>query len=231
MSLQQLPLGLELRNPTRLHDFVAGDNQALMQSLRKQLSEDGETQIYIHAPSGTGRTHLLLGQCNAAREAGWSPVYLAAGEIESLSPQLLEGMEQYPLLAIDDIDQLAGRKDWEQALFALFNRARERGCRLLFSATNAPAKAGFELADLSSRLAWGITFRLRPLADSQRQRLLIALSERRGLEMPIDVARYLLQRYSRDIPRLVALVERLDRDSLAEKRRLTIPFVRSRLAS
>ncbi len=57
------------------------------------------------------------------------------------------------------------------------------------------------------------------------------LAQRRGLELPTEVARYLLARCPRDPRALVALVERLDRDSLAEQRRLSIPFVRRRLAA
>lgn len=229
MNLEQLPLGLEVRSPSRLDDYIAGDNEPLLQLMRQQLRPDGETQLYIHGPRGCGRTHLLLGQCNAARALGWSPAYLPAADLVSLSPGLLEGMEQAPLIAVDDVDRLAGNKDWEQALFGLFNRARERGGRLLFSADRAPAAAGFSLPDLSSRLAWGINYRIKPLRDAQRELLLIRIARRRGLDMPTEVARYLLQRHSRDVPELARLIERLDRDSLAEQRRLTIPFVRTRL--
>jgi len=229
MNLEQLPLGLEVRSPSRLEDYIPGDNEPLLELMRQQLQADGETQLYIHGPKGCGRTHLLLGQCNAARALGWSPAYLPAEALASLSPALLEGMEQAPLIAVDDVDQLAGRKDWEQALFGLFNRARERGGRLLFSAGKAPAAAGFSLPDLSSRLAWGVSYRIKPLQDPQRELLLIRIAQRRGLEMPPEVARYLLQRHSRDVSALTRLIERLDRDSLAEQRRLTIPFVRTRL--
>lgn len=227
---RQLPLGLELRGPTALDDFVAGHNSEVLDLLHRQLTEGGEHQLYIHGEPGSGRSHLLLGQCNAAHALGWSPAYLSAEEILEHPPQLLEGMEQYPLIAIDDVDRLAGNRPWELALFGLFNRAREQDCRLLFSAATAAPLAGFGLPDLSSRLAWGISYRLRPLDDAQRQQLLIGSATRRGLEMPEEVARYLVQRHSRDIPRLIKLVERLDRDSLAEQRRLTIPFVRARLA-
>ena len=50
-----------------------------------------------------------------------------------------------------------------------------------------------------------------------------------GLKLPEDVARYLLDRTSRHSGDLVETIARLDRASLAEKRRLTIPFVRDSL--
>jgi len=226
---QQLPLGLQFHSPTRLEDYIAGDNLQVLCLLEQQLMPGGESQLYISGAPGSGRSHLLLGQCNAARDLGWTPVYLPCAEIIHLSPEVFDGLEQFPLIVIDDVDRLSAKETWETALFGLFNRAHDRGCRLLFSAATPAAQAGFQLPDLCSRLAWGVTYRLRPLNDQQRQSLLIQLAARRGLDMPKEVARYLLERHSRDIGELTRLIGRLDRDSLAEQRRLTIPFVRSRV--
>lgn len=226
---RQLPLGLELRSPTRLDDYIAAENRQVLDLLQQQLTPEGEAQLYISGSPGSGRSHLLLGQCNAARELGWTLAYLPCQEIIGLSPEVLEGLEQYRLIVVDDVDRLAGNAAWEAALFGLFNRARDRDSRLLFSAEEAAPRAGFTLPDLRSRLAWGITYRIKPLDDEHRQLLLTQFAARRGLDMSSEVARYLLDRYSRDTGQLLQLIERLDHDSLAEQRRLTIPFVRSRL--
>ncbi len=227
---RQLPLGLELRSPTRLEDYIAGDDGQVLALLAAQRDGSGEAQLYLSGPPHSGRSHLLMGQCTAAREAGLMPVYLPAAEHAQLAPEMLEGLERFDLIAIDDVDTLAGLADWEQALFALYNRARDRGCRLLFSASAAAACAGFTLPDLRTRLGWGLNYRLKPLDDAQREQLLRQLAARRGLDLPPEVARYLLSRYSRDTGELNALIERLDRESLAEQRRLSIPFVRERLS-
>jgi len=226
---RQLPLGLQLKAPTSLDDFVYGDDSPLIELLQQQRQPQGEMLIYLHGEPGSGRTHLLLGQCTAAQQQGLQIAYLPCGELTELAPQMLEGLEHLDLVAIDDVDLLAGQAEWETALFNLFNRARDAGCRLLISATGAAASLPFMLPDLRSRLGWGITYRLRPLSDVQRRNLLQNLARRRGLEMPDDVARYLVERHSRDTRSLCLLIERLDRDSLAEQRRLSIPFVRTRL--
>jgi DnaA family protein len=226
---RQLPLGLQLKAPTSLDDFVYGDDSPLLELLHQQRQAHGEPLIYLHGDPGSGRTHLLLGQCTAAQAQGMQIAYLPCREIADLAPQMLEGLEQLDLVAVDDVDLLAGQSDWETALFNLFNRARDAGCRLLLSANNAASQVPFKLPDLRSRLTWGVTYRLRPLNDTQRQQLLQNLAQRRGLQMPDDVARYLVERHSRDTLSLQKLIERLDRDSLAEQRRLSIPFVRTRL--
>jgi DnaA family protein len=99
----------------------------------------------------------------------------------------------------------------------------------LFSADCGPAALPLGLPDLRTRLAWGLTLAIAPLDDAGRQELLQALAARRGLELPIEVARYLLERAPRHPKDLVSLIDALDRASLAEQRRLTVPFVREHL--
>ena len=225
----QLPLGLQLRTPARLDDFVYGDDSPLLELLRQQLQDNGEPLIYLHGEHGSGRSHLLMGQCGRAEQQGMTVAYLPCGDADQLSPQMLEGLERLDLVAIDDVELLAGRPDWEAALFNLFNRARDAGCRLLISASTPATRLPLALPDLRSRLAWGVSYRLKPLNDAQRCQLLENLAQRRGLQMPAEVARYLVQRHSRDTHALARLIDRLDHDSLAEQRRLSIPFVRTRL--
>jgi DnaA family protein len=153
--------------------------------------------------------------------------YLPLREKHLLTPAMLEGMEQFDLLAIDDVDAIAGDIDWETGLFNLFNRCRDNNRRLLFSATCGPSALPIGLPDLRSRLSWGLTIALHALDDDGRRQLLKSLAERRAMRLPDDVARYLLERASRHPRDLVELVARLDQASLAEKRHLTIPFVRS----
>jgi DnaA family protein len=46
------------------------------------------------------------------------------------------------------------------------------------------------------------------------------------LELPPDVARYVLARYPRDTRSLFEWLDRMDRQALAAQRRLTIPFLK-----
>ena len=52
----------------------------------------------------------------------------------------------------------------------------------------------------------------------------------RGLELPPETGRYLLNHYRRDMASLCALLDELDLASLAAQRRLTIPFVKGILS-
>ena len=68
---------------------------------------------------------------------------------------------------------------------------------------------------------------LKPLDDSGREALLRDRSAARGLELPAEVSRWLLNHLPRDTGSLLAALEQLDRASLSAKRRLTLPFVQA----
>ncbi|MFN2330008.1 MAG: DnaA ATPase domain-containing protein, partial [Chromatocurvus sp.] len=140
---------------------------------------------------------------------------------------VLEGLEQYPLVAIDDVQAIAGQTAWEEALFHLYNRLRDAGGRLLSAASLAPEQLALHLPDLRSRLAWGALYALRPADDVTRGQILMVRAQASGLELPEETAQFLLRRYPRDLPALIDLLGRLDQAALVSQRRLTVPFVRS----
>lgn len=225
----QLPLALGLQHSPSLDDYIVGHNQAVIDALRRALLGIGENILYLFGPAGCGRSHLLMGQCAAAEHQGLLCAYLPLSERATLAPEMLEGLEGFELIAIDDIQSIAGDGAWEEALFALFNRCHDLDTRMLFSADCGPAALPLHLPDLRSRMAWGLTLSLQPLDEPGRLELLQSLAARRALKLPAEVARYLLERTSRHPRDLVETIARLDQASLSEKRRLTIPFVRDSL--
>ena len=116
-------------------------------------------------------------------------------------------------------------------MFSLYNALAERGRALLVASTASPREAGFELADLESRLKQLPVFRLSALDDTDRADALRLRARHRGLELPRETASYLLKRSRRDMKTLYALLDALDTAALSQQRRLTVPFVRTVLES
>jgi DnaA family protein len=230
MKHPQLPLGLTLRESARFASYFPGQNEEAVNSLRASAAGLGDALVYLAGARGLGKTHLLQAACQEAADAARTTVYLPLQELSRLSPAVFEGLEGMDLVCLDDVDAIAARSDWEHGLFDLFNRLRECGGTLLVTAAMRPDHSGIQLADLVSRLSWGVIYVLRP---PDEETLFAAVTHRaraRGLDLPEDTARFLLRRFPRDLASLCNLLDRLDQASLVARRRLTIPFVKAALA-
>lgn len=227
--LQQLPLPVNLNDDARFENFYAGDNQQAVHSLQQQLHEPNGSFIYLWGHSGSGLSHLLQASCHQATELDIQSIYLPLDELVSYGPQVLEGIEALPLVALDGLNSVLPDAAWEEAIFHLFNNVRNAQGHLLISANNTPNQLAINLKDLVSRLNWGLTFQVHGLSDDTSVQALILRAQNRGLQLSEDTARYMLQRSPRNAHAVFDLLDKLDHASLVEKRKITIPFIKSLL--
>lgn len=224
---EQLPLELQLRDHTTFDNWCAGDNAALVAQIKSQL-RGGERYLYIHGAPGSGRSHLLQAACHDAGGLQLPAVYLPLAELRDYAPEtLFEGLESLSLVCLDDLHCAVGDARWERALFSLFNALAEHDVRLLVSADVAVRELPVELRDLRSRLSWGVVYRIAALSDGQRRQAIRERATGRGLELSDELLNFIFDRCQRDMDSLLDTLDRLDRASLREKRRLTIPFVKT----
>ncbi len=224
---EQIPLGLQLRASALFSSFVATTQEELLQQLQRMAAGHPPAQLYCWGAAGSGKTHLLQASCRHADSLGHKAAYLPLKDCRDLPAGMLQGWDVYQLVCVDDIDAVAGRRDWEEALFHLYNQLMERGGHWLVSASEAPAQLAIDLPDLVSRLGAGAVYQLRALDDEQSLAAMRLRARQRGLDLPEETGRYLLRRLPRDLPALMRLLEHLDTASLAAQRRLTVPFVKS----
>ncbi|MFT4198045.1 MAG: DnaA regulatory inactivator Hda [Pseudoxanthomonas sp.] len=229
MSVPQLPLALRYPPEQRLDSYVHAPPGALA-LLRALATQAGADWLYLSGAPGSGKTHLALAACAAAEEAGRSASYLPLAAARSRLAAALEGLERRALVALDGLEAVAGERADEVALFDFHNRARSAGTGVLYTAALAPAALGLVLPDLGSRLAQCTRLGLQPLDDAGRAELLRDRAQRRGLVLEDAAVEWMLTRTGRETGQLLALVERLDRASLAAQRRVTVPFLRQVLA-
>ncbi|MFC1602168.1 DnaA regulatory inactivator Hda [Pseudomonadota bacterium] len=229
--MQQLPLGITLKPGISFDSFIPGRNTQAIASLQSCISGYENPFIFLWGGNGTGKSHLLQATCHQADLLNLQVAYIPLLQAASFSAEIFEGLEQFDLVCLDDIAQITGQPDWEQALFNLFNRLRDRGARLLVTADRSPIALEVTLPDLASRLSWGLNYRLYPLTEDETIEALIKSATKRGLKLPQEAAHYLLKHCPRDMGSLLEILDQLDQASLAAQRKLTIPFIRSQLES
>jgi DnaA-homolog protein len=213
----QLCLPLRLPDRGAFERFVADANAEVIAALRHWATTPTACHLLLHGESGSGKSHLLHAACQAALAAGFTVRFVQL-DLPGLEPSVLDDTEHCDAIAIDALHAVAGRRDWELALFNLYNAQQQRRGRLLFAA-RAPAPAlGLALPDLSSRLTACATYAVVPLDDAGRAALLQREAAARGLLLDAPTLRYILTFSPRDVASLLALLDDLDRATLALRR-------------
>ena len=221
----QLPLALRAPPDQRLSRYVDAP-VGLPEALHALAVGGAAAGLYLHGAHATGKTHLLLATCAEAEAAAARAVYLTLQGLRGHVRAAVEGLERAELVAVDDVDAVAGSRDDEVALFDLHNRLHDAGRGVLYAADAAPDALPLVLPDLRSRLAQCARWTLPVLDDAGRAELLRQRAAARGLDLDDAALEWMLRRCSRDLGSLTAIFERLDRASLAAQRRLTVPFLR-----
>jgi DnaA family protein len=221
----QLPLAIHLRDDATFSNFLAlAGVEPVLRTLHCQANSDGEPVVYLYGPAGSGKSHLLQACCH---ESAAAAVYLPLALLrEYPAIEVLQGVGDLDRVCIDDIHAVLGDDRWEAALFTLYNNARARGCRLVLAGNAAPRALAVNLADLRSRLSWGIVYQLEQGDDADKAAILQFRAQRRGLTLSEGVATYIVSRAPRAMDQLLRLLDELDDASLSRQRALTIPFVK-----
>ncbi len=222
----QLPLGIRLRPASTFDSFVAGANT---EALNYLATLQGAGSAYLWGAAGSGKTHLLQAVCRRAADEGARACYLPLADGGGVAPEMLEGLEVLPVVCVDDLQAVVGDERWERGLFTLFNDLKQAGGRLILCADRSPRALAPRLADLGSRLGWGPVFQLHALDDEDIGRALRQRASALGLDMPEEVAVYMIRRCARDTKTLFALLADIDQAALSARRRLTVPFIRETL--
>jgi DnaA-homolog protein len=229
--MQQIPLPIAVPGAPGFVDFIPGDNaQALhhVAALAAGLADPAVgaqrrfSVTYLWGAPGAGKSHLL-GAAAAELQAAGARVRWAGPGAALPWP----AMPEAPLLLIDDCDRLddAG----QQAAFAALLEAQCESIAVLAAGRLPPVDLPLR-EDLRSRLGWGHVFALQALSEAQVRASLRQAADRRGIFLGDEVMDFLLTRFPRDLSTLSALLDRIDRYSMAQKRQVTLPLVRRMLA-
>ena len=196
-----------------LDNFVVGHNIELLSALRHALAGTArERCFYLWGEAGSGKTHLLQAVMEQARMLGQSAIYMQAGV-----PQYRQCVAVDDVEALDEVGQIA--------LFDLYNSMREQGGLLLASGMAAPAHLNLR-DDLRTRLGWGLVYQVHGLNEAEKVQALEQHAQARGFTLPQEVTQYLLRHGRRDLPALLALLDKLDQHCLRLQRTPSVPLLK-----
>lgn len=217
---RQLPLELPHGAEMSREAFLTGAANEAAIALIDRWPDWPERGALITGPEGSGKSHLV--EIWRAKTGG---VVVAATAIRASNA---EGLVAGSAIAMEDLH--AGALD-EPALFHLLNLAAERNAPVLLTSRMKPAALPVRLADLASRLRAAQPVELFAPDDDLLRRVLTKLFADRQLGVEPAVIDYVLLRMERSLQAANAIVERLDREALAEGRAVTRQFAGTALAA
>lgn len=228
-SAKQLTLSVAIRQDACMAHFDSTPNEKCAALLTEGIKNQQETLFFISGAKESGKTHLASAAIHFAERLGRSVGYFAMNDIaesDDAHDALFEALNDFDLLVLENVDRWLTAGKREQSLFNLFNQFKLSGQQLVLTARTSPANLNISLPDLKSRLQSGISLSLQALSDEEKQQMLQNAANERGFSMSDEVSAYIIRRSGRNMGQLFTVLDRLDRASLEEKRRLTVPFVK-----
>ncbi len=221
--MQQLPLPICTPPSDGFDALLVGRNAQAVQHLLGLLpGQTAAPPVYLWGPAGSGKSRLLQALAAQHRSHGGRVVWF---DTRSAAPWPLD--DACSLVVVDGCEALDAAQ--QQAAFALFVEAGSLGQQWAAAGRLPPVDLPLR-DDLRSRLGWGHVFVLQPLADADTRAALRREADRRGILLPDEVIAHLLTHHDRDLSHLMAVLDRLDGYSLAEKRHVTVPLLKKMLA-
>ena len=205
---RQLPLRFGHSPRLRRDDLVVSQANAQAAFLIDCWPEWPAAVVLLAGPSGSGKSHLA-----AIWREHTDAVQLGASDITAH----LSEIGATPVL-VDDTDQ--GKLD-QDGLFHLINTVRGAGSHLLLTAHSFPAAWGVTLPDLASRLKAAATVEIEEPDDLMLAGVITKLFSDRQVEVEPHVVQFLVCRIERSLSVASHIVDRIDRNALEQKTRIT----------
>lgn len=215
MSTRQIPLDLGHRRAIGRADFLVTDANRDAISWVDSWPKWPSNTLGIYGPPGCGKSHLVhvfAAKANAH--------ILDVSRLATQDP--LSMAESYDAVAWDNADALID----ETALFHFFNAMRAADKHFLIVGRTAPARWPVTLPDLRSRLAAMPSVEILAPDDTTIMAVLAKLFHDRQLDVSPDIIEFAVKRVPRTFLAIRHLVDAVDQEALAQKRKITVPLVK-----
>ena len=212
MSRTPRQLTLDWPHPTSFapEDFLAAPSNREALAAIERWPDWAGPMLLLVGPEGSGKSHL--GALWAAK-AGATRI-----EAARLSDADVAAAAASPAIVIEDVDEVG---DEEARLFHIVNAALQGPRFALLTARAAPDAWGLRTPDLLSRLRLAPLVRIGAPDLALVRAVLMKLFADRQLVVEPKVIAYIALRIERSLAAARAVVAALDREALAQGRRVT----------
>jgi len=176
--------------------------------------------LFIHGPSGLGKTHLLTAVSNAikARNPDTYIVYVTG---ENFTNELINCIREQTthdfrkkyrsadVLLMDDIQFISGKESTQEEFFHTFNELHSQGKQIILTSDRPPKDIKTLEERIRTRFEWGLIADITPPDFETRVAIIRRKADLLNLTLTDDVVECIATRLKADIRQLEGCVKKL----------------------
>ena len=212
--------------------FVVGSSNRFAHAAAIAVAEapaEAYNPLFLHGPSGLGKTHLLHAIGHYATDLGHRPAirYVSTEEftndfVNALRTDTARAFQQryrdVDILLVDDIQFLEGRERTQDEFFHTFDALHTAGRQIVISSDRAPGRLEALEKRMRARFAWGLIADIEPPDLATRTAIL-----RRKADLPEEVLEFIATRVTDSIRELEGALLRVTAFATLTKAALDLP--------
>jgi chromosomal replication initiator protein DnaA len=230
---------------TRAGFEVGGSNQLAVRAADAIVSVPGSryNPLFVHGPSGVGKTHLLNaignGLIEATAAAGGGRVACVPAQlfVDELIAALQEGTvdrwrtryREANALLLDDVQFVAGKERTQEELFHVFNALYAEGKQLVIASDRPPRELTGLEERLRSRFEGGLVVQMQAPDRSLRERLFSRFLKDLSIDPTSEMLTYLGERQVASVREIIGTANRIAASAEVAGVPVTIGFIRAEM--
>lgn len=208
---------------TRQGFEVSSSNLLAVRAADDIVAEPGKrySPLFIHGPSGVGKTHLLNAVGNELVNGSGGASAVACVSAQSFMDELIEALQEGTVerwraryrsadaLLIDDVQFVAGKERTQEELFHVFNALHAEGKQLVFCSDRPPRELDGLEDRLRSRFEGGLVVEMQSPDRALREKLYARYLAATEHEPGPELLSYLAERPAASVREIIGTVNRL----------------------
>ena len=226
---------------TRAGFEVSASNELAVRAADAIVAVPGSryNPLFLHGPSGVGKTHLMNAIGNGLIEATGGLVACVPAQlfVDELIGALQEGAvdrwraryRSATALLLDDVQFVAGKERTQEELFHVFNALYAEGKQLVIASDRPPRELSGLEDRLRSRFEGGLVVNMQSPDRPLRERLYSKFLTDLGIEPTAEMVSYLGDRAVSSVREMIGTANRLAASAEVKGVPVTMRFVRAEL--
>jgi chromosomal replication initiator protein len=228
---------------TRAGFETGTSNQLATKAADAVIAEPGKkyNPLFIHGPSGVGKTHLVNAIGNEMIQATGGASVVACVSAQAFMDELIVALQDGSVdrwrsryrgadaLVIDDVQFVAGKERTQEELFHVFNTLHKEGKQLVFASDRPPRQLDGLEDRLRSRFEGGLVVEMQSPDRSLREKLYAHYLDAHETPEREALVSYLADRAAANVREVIGVVNRLVAAAEMSGSPLVVSFAKSEL--